>query len=179
MPLNFIRFHPNNKNTSCNSITHIGIKTHTQWCCILLTFFPVIDLAFLFFIKNWFFFPLGFAFALSFSLFLSLTLKSINITLFTPTGTQLISVLTCGMQTARTHIMTQSVTNDLSSFYLFWIHTAFTAHCEAVTWLMINSPPCTCVKNCSQIWTEGDGKNAGFYFQPRILLFCGSRDVWA
>lgn len=45
----------------------------------------------------------------------------------------------------------QAVTNDLSSFYLFWIHTAITGHCGAVTGLTINAPPCMCVRNCSLI----------------------------
>lgn len=71
----------------------------------MMLYFAVIDLAFLLFYQKLIFSPLGFAF----SLFLSLTLKSINRTLFTPTGTQLISVLTCGMQTAGTHVMTHSL----------------------------------------------------------------------
>lgn len=45
-----------------------------------------------------------------------------------------------------------------------------------------DAPPCTCVKNYSQIWTEGNEekkkkKIIHFYFQRRILLLCGCRGV--
>lgn len=72
-----------------------------------------------------------------------------------------------------------TVHNKLPQLFLFWIYTAITGHCGAVIGPTINAPPSICVKNYFQIWTEGNGKNVHFYFQPSILVFCGCGDVCA
>lgn len=77
----------------------------------------------------------------------------------TATHTSVICTYTWHVEHRKTRCASQPVINNLSTFfYLFWIHTAIIGHRRAMTGLTINARLCTCVKNCSQIWTEGNGE---------------------